>query len=402
MQRHNPPRNGPRDLPRDIWALGLVSLFMDVSSESIHALLPVFLVTVLGAGTLTVGAIEGVGEATAAFAKLGSGWLSDRLGRRKVLAVAGYGLGALSKPIFALAPTPGWVFLARFSDRLGKGIRGAPRDALVGDLTPADRKGAAYGLRQSLDTVGAFLGPLLAMGLMAALDNDFRAVFWIALIPGLVAVGILAVAVHEPRARRGSPGPPPVRWGQLARLGKPFWGVVGVATVLTLARFSEAFLVLRARDQGLPLALVPLVLIVMNVVYALTAYPAGARSDRTGKRGLLAAGFAALLAADLALAFAPGLALTMTGIALWGLHMGLTQGLLAALVAATAPEGLRGTGFGIFHLVTGMAVLGASLIAGGLWEVAGPAATFLAGAGLTALGMAGLAVLPGRGEDAGP
>lgn len=388
-QQESSPSSHHR-LPGGIWALGFVSLFMDVSSEMIHALLPVFLVTVLGASTLTVGAIEGIGEATAAVTKLFSGWLSDRLGKRKLLTVVGYGLGAASKPLFALALTPACVLVARFTDRLGKGTRGAPRDALVADLAPPGMQGAAYGLRQSLDTVGAFVGPLLAIGLMAALQNDFRAVFWCALIPGFIAVTILIVAVREPprkpqpQARR-----PPIQWRALRALGVGFWGVVGVGVLLSLARFSEAFLILRAQDQGLALALTPIVLVVMNVVYALTAYPAGRWSDTVDKRFPLWLGFGVLIGADLVLALLPGLPAVMTGIALWGLHMGLTQGLLAALVADTAPAALRGSAFGFFHLVTGLAVLAASVIAGGLWDVLGPAATFLAGAGFALLGLAG-------------
>src|SRR5918996_1412783 len=368
-----------RRLPGSIWALGFVSLFMDVSSEMIHALLPVFLVTVLGASTVTVGLIEGIGEATASISKLFSGWLSDRLGKRKMLTVIGYGLGAFSKPLFALAPTASWVLFARFSDRVGKGIRGAPRDALVGDLAPPGLAGAAYGLRQSLDTVGAFAGPLLAMALMTMFADDFRLVFWLAVVPGLAAVAILIFGVREPGRHVSESARAPVHWTELGRLGRLFWGVAAVGTVLTLARFSEAFLVLRAEDAGLPLALIPLVLVVMNVVYAASAYPMGALSDRADRRAILAAGFAVLIAADIVLGAAPNLWIVMLGIGLWGLHMGMTQGLLAALVAETTLPAFRGTAFGVFHLVTGIALLLASLIAGVLWQAIGPSATFFAG-----------------------
>lgn len=388
-------------LPRSIWALGFVSLFMDVSSEMIHALLPVFLVSVLGASTVTVGLIEGIGEATASISKLFSGWLSDRLGARKLLTVLGYGLGAASKPLFAIAPTAGWVLFARFSDRVGKGVRGAPRDALVGDLTEPELRGAAYGLRQSLDTVGAFLGPLLGIGLMALFAGDFRTVFWFALIPGAIAVAILVVFVREPERKPNAAAPKfPLRASELAGLGGLFWGVVAVGTVLTLARFSEAFLVLRAEGAGMHIALIPLVLIVMNIVYSLTAYPFGALSDHVDKRTILAAGFAVLIAADLVLAFAPNLWIVMAGVALWGLHMGMTQGLLAALVAERAPETARGTAFGVFNLVTGLALLAASLVAGVLWEWIGPQATFLAGAGFTLVGLVGFLLLGGPPEKA--
>jgi MFS family permease len=385
-------------LPGSIWALGFVSLFMDVSSEMIHALLPVFLVTVLGASTVTVGLIEGIGEATASVTKLFSGWVSDRLGKRKVLTVIGYGLGALSKPLFAVAPSPSWVLLARFSDRVGKGVRGAPRDALVGDIAPDGVRGAAYGLRQSLDTVGAFAGPLLAIALMALFADDFRLVFWVAVIPGAIAVTILVLGVREPapRPKKGAPRFP-LRLADLGALGGLFWGVVAVGTVLTLARFSEAFLILRAEDRGLPLSLVPLVLVVMNVVYAASAYPVGALSDRTDKRRLLEGGFAVLVVADLVLALAADAWVVLAGAALWGLHMGMTQGLLATLVAETAPAPSRGTAFGVFHLVTGVALLAASLVAGALWEWIGPSATFIGGAAFTAAGLAGFIAFRSRG-----
>jgi MFS family permease len=384
-------------LPRSIWALGFVSLFADISSEMIHALLPVFLVTVLGAGMITVGIIEGVGEATASISKLFSGWLSDRLGKRKLLTVIGYGLGALSKPLFAVAPSASWVLFARFSDRIGKGVRGAPRDAMIGDLAPPGLRGAAYGLRQSLDTVGAFVGPLLGMALMVLFADDFRLVFWLAVVPGLVGVAILIFGVSEPaRAAQDSSERRPARGIQLGRLGGLFWGVVAIASVLTLARFSEAFLILRAQDAGLPLALAPLVLVVMNIVFGASAYPMGALSDAADRRWILAAGFAVLIIADLVLAMATSMWVVMLGVALWGLHMGMTQGLLAALVAEAVPQGVRGTAFGVFHLATGIAVLLASLIAGILWQAIGPAATFMAGAAFTAIGLLGALALVGR------
>ncbi len=381
-------------LPGSIWALGFVSMFMDISSEMVHALLPVFLVTVLGASTVTVGIIEGVGEATASISKLFSGWLSDRLGKRKLLTIIGYGLGALSKPLFAVAPTASWVLFARFSDRVGKGIRGAPRDALVGDLAPPGLTGAAYGLRQSLDTVGAFAGPLLAMALMALFADDFRLVFWLAVVPGLVAVAILILGVREPQRHvDASPERTPIRWTELHLLGGLFWGVVAVGTVLTLARFSEAFLILRAENAGLSLAFIPLVLVVMNIVYAASAYPMGILSDRINRHVILAAGFLVLIAADIILAAAPNLGIAMLGVGLWGLHMGMTQGLLAALVAEATASAFRGTAFGVFHLITGIAMLLASLIAGILWEAIGPSATFVGGAALTAIGLLGMLLL---------
>lgn len=386
-----PRPGGLRAIPRSIWALGLVSMFMDTSSEMIHGLLPVFLVTVLGASAVTVGLIEGIAEATASITKVFSGALSDYLGKRKLLATLGYALAAVTKPLFPLASSVGWVVTARFVDRIGKGIRGAPRDALVGELAPPHLRGASYGLRQSLDTVGAFAGPLLAVLLMALTQNDFRLVFWIAVAPAFLSLGLMIFAVQEPEARRG-PGAArsPIRSADFRQLGAPYWWLVLIAAVLTLARFSEAFLVLRAQGLGLPIALAPIVLVVMNAVYAASAYPAGRLSDRVDRRLVLVAGCVALVGADLVLAVAGGAGLVMAGIALWGLHMGLTQGLLAALVADTTPARLRGTAFGVFNLVGGGAMLVASVLAGWLWDHYGPPATFYAGAAFTVAALAGL------------
>lgn len=374
-----------RRVPASVWTLGFVSMFMDTSSELIHSLLPVFLVTTLSASTVTVGLIEGFAEATAAITKVFSGVLSDRLGHRKLLVAIGYGLGALTKPIFPLAATPLQVLGARFVDRVGKGIRGAPRDALVADVTPPAIRGVAYGVRQAIDTVGAFTGPLLAIGLMALYANDFRAVFWWATLPAALAVLLIFVGVREPEgvqrsARRGWP----IHRDELRRLPAAFWLVVVIGVVFTLARFSEAFLVLKAQGEGLALMLIPLVLVVMNVVYAVAAGPAGALSDRIGRPKILIAGLLVLLLADLVLALLPGLPGVFLGVALWGLHMGLSQGLLAAMVADTAPVDLRGTAFGFFNLVTGVVLLIASVLAGWLWNAYGPTATFLAGAAFAA------------------
>jgi MFS family permease len=389
-----------RKLPLGIWALGLGSLFMDTSSELIHSLLPVYMASVLGASMVTIGVIEGVAEAAAAVTKVFSGALSDYLGKRKFIVVLGYGLSALTKPVFPLARAIDWVFAARFVDRLGKGIRGAPRDALVADIAPADLRGAAYGLRQSLDSVGAFLGPLLALVLMARMADDMRAVFWVAVVPAFAAVTLLAVAVREPSrtVRRSVAGKgvrrPPITLADARRLRRGYWLVVSIGAVFTLARFSEAFLVLRARDVGLSLGAIPLVMIVMNVVYAGSAYPAGAAADRMSRRSLLLMGLAILIVADLVLALAAGAWHVLVGAGLWGLHMGFTQGLFSKLVADSSPEDLRGTAFGVFNLVGGLAVLLASIVAGFLWEYAGPPATFAAGAAFAT--MAALGVLSYR------
>lgn len=388
--------------PSTVWALGFVSLFMDLSSEMIHGLLPVFLVSTLGASPALLGLIEGVAEATAAFGKVVSGGLSDWLGRRKVLMVLGYGLAAATKPVFPLATTPYQVLAARFVDRIGKGLRDAPRDALIADVAPEGVRGASYGLRQSLDTVGAVLGPLAAIGLMALLHDRIQAVFALAVVPAIVSVLILLLAVREPPAaaetRQAGPG---LRWRDLARMPRPFWTATGVGVMFTLARFSEGFLVLRGAQSGLGLALAPFVLIVMNLVYAAAAAPLGGLSDRLGRKGLLALGMVALIAADLTLAFAGALAVLLVGVALWGLHMALTQGLLAAVVADRAPAPLRGSAFGLFNLATGAATLAASLIAGALWQARGPAETFLASAGLALAALVGAAgVLDGKARGA--
>lgn len=383
-----------RRVPRTVWALGFVSMFMDISSEMIHGLLPVFLVTTLGASPALVGLIEGVSEAAVSVTKVFSGWLSDRLGKRKMLAVLGYGLAAATKPVFPLAVTPFEVLGARLADRIGKGVRGAPRDALITDVTPADLRGAAFGLRQSLDTVGAFVGPLAAIGLMALLNDDIRAVFSFAVIPAVIAVVLLALGVEEPRAALRSPGAQaPIRLSEVRDFDAPFWLAVAVGVLFTMARFSEAFLVLRGADAGLPLALTPVALIAMNVVYAMTAAPAGSLSDRIGRKTLLAAGVVVLVVADLVLAWAGGVAGVLVGIGLWGLHMGLTQGLLAALVADRAPQRLKGTAFGLFNLATGITLLVASLAAGEIWAIWGPAATFLTGGVFALLALVGVLVL---------
>lgn len=386
-----------RKIPSGVWVLGCVSLLMDLSSEMIHALLPAYLVTVLGASALTVGMLEGVAEATAAITKVFSGALSDWLGRRKLLAAIGYGLAALTKPAFPLAPSVGWLFAARFIDRVGKGVRGAPRDALVADMAPLHLRGACFGLRQSLDTIGAFLGPLLAIGLMWLTADHFQAVFWVAVIPALLSVVLIVVGVSEPdRPRDQRSVRMPLHRDELRRLSRGYWWVVALATVFTLARFSEAFLILRAQSVGLSLTLVPLVLVIMSLVYSLSAFPVGILSDRVDRVKVLVVGLALLVLADLILAYSSGIVGIGIGVAFWGLHMGFTQGLLATLIAEAAPVDLRGTAFGMFNLITGVALLAASVIAGALWDAAGPQGTFLAGAGFAALALAGLQLLRGR------
>jgi len=391
------PNYALREIPGGIWALGFVSMLMDISSEMIHALLPVYLVTVLGTSMVTVGVIEGVAEATASITKIFSGALSDWLGKRKLLAVLGYGLAAFTKPVFPLAPSVSWLIAARFVDRVGKGIRGAPRDALVADIAPTHLRGASFGLRQSLDTVGAFLGPLLGIGLMWWTVDNFRAVFWVAVVPAFLAFALMIFAVREPaRPERLRKIHNPISLAEIKRLGASYWWIVGIATVFTLARFSEAFLILRAQNVGLPIVLVPAVLVLMNMVYALAAYPAGVASDRMNRTTLLIVGLVLLIAADLALALLPSIGGVALGVVLWGLHMGLTQGMFATLVADASPPELRGTAYGFFNLLTGVAMLAASVIAGALWDATGPKGTFVAGACLAFLALAGLLGVRGQ------
>jgi MFS family permease len=388
MDAPGQPLNSKPTIPRNVWVLGIVSMFMDTSSEMIHALLPVLLVGTLGVSAFALGVIEGIAEATASVMKVFSGALSDRWTRRKPLILLGYGLAALTKPLFPLADSAMTVFAARFIDRIGKGIRGAPRDALVADETAPEHRGAAYGLRQSLDTVGGFAGPLIAVALMAAFAFGLHQVLWVACIPAAIAVLVLFVGVREqprdaaiaaPRRRN------PFAGFRAADYPRKFWALVGLVLLFTLMRFSEAFLVLRASSAGLSTKWIPLVLVVMSATYLLVAYPAGKLSDRMSRHVLLAWGCAVMFVADVVLMFAPSIGWVFAGIAAWGVHMGLTEGLLSALTADYAPPALRGTAFGLVNLARGLMQVAASVLAGALWTLSGPAWTFAAGAVLSLL-----------------
>jgi MFS family permease len=379
-------------IPRTVWALGFVSLLMDTSSEIVHGLLPVFLVTVLGANYSTVGFIEGIGEATALLLRVFSGPFSDWWGKRKPFVLLGYTMGALSKPLFAIAPTPMLVLGARLFDRTGKGIRGAPRDALVADTVPAEIRGQAFGLRQTLDTVGAFLGPLLAILLMSLTQGNYRLVFWFAAVPGLLSVVVLIFEVQELESTKTNQQKR-LSWGTIREFPSIFWIVIVAGAIFQLARFSEAFLILRARDLGLSFALAPIVLVAMNIVYSLSAYPMGWLSDRIRREWILLSGFGVLILADFALGFASTLTHVFLGVLLWGLHMGFTQGILAALVADTSPSYVRGTAYGLFNLLSAVALLLASGIAGILWDQLGPKMTFLASAMFSFSGIVVLSIV---------
>jgi MFS family permease len=381
-------------IPAGVWVLGFVSMLMDISSEMIHSLLPLFMVLTLGTSVSLVGLIEGVAESTALIVKVFSGVFSDYLGKRKSLTIFGYAMSVLTKPLFAMASTIGIVFSARLLDRVGKGIRDAPRDALIADIVPEHQRGAAFGLRQALDTVGAFLGPLLAVGLMLLWANDFRKVFWVAVIPGLMAVALLFFGLREPEHRQEERRTNPIQRQNLRRLSSQYWWVVTIGTAFTLARFSEAFLVLRAQQRGVPVAFVPLVMVAMSLAYALSAYPFGKLSDRMSRRTLFALGLIVLIAADMVLAINGHWGVVLAGVLLWGIHMGMTQGLLSAMVADTAPADLRGTAYGFFNLLSGLAMLPASVLAGLLWNQVGAAFTFYAGAAFCVVALVGLAWQP--------
>jgi MFS family permease len=376
-----------------VWALGLVSLFMDLSSEVVHSLLPVFLVGGLGLGVAAVGVIEGIAEATASITKAFSGAVSDWVGRRKPLVVAGYALAAATKPLFPLAQGLSLVLAARFLDRFGKGVRGAPRDALIADVTPAAVRGAAYGMRQALDTVGALFGPLAAAGLMVVLADDIRAVYWIAVVPALLSVVILVALVREPeRPSAAAAGRARLRLADVRQLNGTVWAFLGIVLALSAGRLGEAFLILRGTDTGLPVAAAPLVLATMSAAYALSSYPAGRLSDRIGRARLVAGGFMLLVLANALLAMAQAPVVVFAGALLWGVHMGATQGVLAAMVADVAPERLRGTAFGLFHCAVGVAMLGSGMAAGVLWQAFGAAVAFAAATVVAALATAAFVV----------
>ena len=379
-------------IPRTVWVLGGVSLFMDMSSELVHAVLPVYLTAVLGLSVLAVGIIEGIAEATASMLKVVSGFLSDRFAARKPLALLGYGLAALTKPVFPLADTVFGVVAARFVDRVGKGIRGAPRDAIVADVTPPHLRDAAYGLRQSLDTIGAFAGPLLAMLFLWLWAGDLRLVLWVAVVPAVIAVGLLAFGVDEPPAQAHARRTSALQFAAIGRLPRGFWQLLVLTALFSLARLSEAFLVLRAQELKLALLWIPLVMIVMSAVYSLSSYPAGLLATRLGKNALLAASLVALVAATSVLAWLPGMPGLWLGVALWGLHMGLSQGGLSAAVAGFAPADLRATAFGLFHFVTGIFQLLSGAFAGWLWAYHGSSAAFTAGAAWALLALVVLVV----------
>ncbi len=385
-------------LPKSIWVLGFVSMLVDISSEMVHGLLPMFLVTTMGASVFMIGLIEGIAESTALILKVFSGAYSDYIGKRKLLAVAGYALSAFTKPVFPLANSILFVLGARFIDRIGKGVRDAPRDALIVDITPPEMRGAAFGLRQSLDTIGAFLGPLIAVGLMLLWANDFRAVFWVATVPAVIALLLLVLAVHEKPRQDEVLNANPLSWRSLKHMGTRYWFVVGMGAIVGLARFSDAFLILRAFETGIPMAWVPLIMVVMNVVYAATAYPLGDLSDRMNHTTLLMAGLVILGLSNLCFAMGTHWVYVIGGVGLWGLHMGITQGLFASMIASSAPPDLRGTAFGFYNMVLGFAMLISSGLAGFIWDLWGAVYTFRLSASFCILGLCILLIVRSKLE----
>ena len=382
-------------LPRNVWILGFVSLLMDLSSEIYHSLLPAFVTIVLGLPATALGAIDGVAEATASFAKLASGRLSDRSLKRKPWVVAGYGLAALSKPLFPLATSAPTVMVARFADRIAKGIRGSPRDAMIADETAPEIRGRAFGLRQALDTAGALLAPLVAIGLMAWFASDIRMVYWIAIVPAACSSLLALVALREPEQHLAPLKRSPFFAG-FKELDKETKRLLQVGFLCTLARVSEAFLILKGIDIGLSEAMSPLTLAVFNLAYVALAYPAGALSDRMSPRQILLAGMAVLILGNIVLAETGSFAGLLLGVALWGAHMALTQGIFSRMIADSAPEHLRATSFGAFWFVTGIATLLASVLAGNLWDSAGSSAVFFSSAAIAAAALAMLSLLQER------
>lgn len=379
-------------LPRTVWVLGVVSLLMDLSSEIYHALLPAFLTVTLGLPVAAMGALDGFAEATASMSKLVSGRLSDRNQKRKPWILLGYGMAALSKPLFPLATTALPVLSARLVDRIGKGIRGAPRDAMIADETPPELRGRAFGLRQSMDTVGAFIAPLAAIGLMIWFRNDIRAVFWVAVIPAFLSCGFAWVMLRE-TSDRTTPKTK-IKWGGFRDLDPAVKRLIGVGFLFGLARFSESFLILKGIDAGIAPSWSPIVLALFNLAYLLLAYPAGIVSDRVSPQGLLLAGIGLLVAADLVLGMGVSLWTVGLGVVLWGAHMAFTQGIFSRMIADAASEDKRATSFGAFFFVSGIAALLSSLGAGLIWDRDGASATFMAGAVLAAIAGAMLVLLP--------
>jgi len=394
MDSKNKNMSKLKKIPKSIWTLGIVSLFMDISSEIIHSLLPIFMVSILGSSIIAIGIVEGISEATFLLIRIFSGVLSDYLGKRKIISVIGYGISALSKPLFPLANSVSLILIARFFDRLGKGVRESPRDALIGDIAPKSIRGACFGLRQSLDTIGALIGPIVAILGLLIFSNNIRAILWVSVIPAILSVVIFIVGIHDVEHKYTEDEKTFIfKFKNIFKIGTEYWQIVLIGGLLNLARFSDAFLILKAYELGLPITYVPLVMVLMNCFYAVSSYPAGILSDNINRKFILIIGIVFLIIADLVLAFTDSTWMLALGVGFWGMHMAFTKGILDAMVTDTASIRLLGSAYGIFNFVCGIAVLFASIISGVLWQVYGPFYSFSVGAFLAFLACLSLSLL---------
>lgn len=385
-------------LNKTVFVLGLVSLFTDLSSEMIYPVLPLFLANVIGASTMFIGLIEGIAESTASFLKVFSGWLSDKFGKRKQLVLAGYGLSSLVKPLLAVA-TSGWHVLGvRFVDRIGKGIRGAPRDAMIADVTEPDKRGRAFGFHRAMDTAGAVIGPAATFLILMLFGNNYRLLFLIAAVPALIAVAIIIFGIKEKRPQspagdcRIAPPVSNVRTErQKAPLSRQFIILLIIIGVFTLGNSSDAFLILRAQGAGIAVWLIPLLWLFFNLVYTLVSMPAGRLSDKIGRKRIILLGFIIYAASYLGLAFANAGWQIWALFGLYGVYYAMTEGVIRAHIADVVPEATRATSYGIYNFVVGVLVLPANLLTGWIWKVAGYQTALSVGAGLAILAAAGFA-----------
>ena len=392
--RETPDRTGPdrssRGLGRNVYALAAVSFFTDVSSEMIYPLLPVFLSTVLGANAGFIGAIEGAAESVAALLKLVSGWWSDRVQRRKPLVVAGYTLASAMRPLIAIAQSATQVLLIRVSDRVGKGIRNSPRDALIADSVDPAVRGRAFGFRSAADNAGALLGPLIAFAVLTIWHVSIRTVFWLAVVPGTAAVIVAVFGIREVRHR----GPTPIQSASLeGTMGRRFWTFLVIIFVFTLGNSTDAFLLLRARQLGVSVAFAPILWALLNGVKSVLNVPGGVLSDRIGRRPMLIAGWSAYALVYFLFARATQSWHAWALFAAYGVYFGLTEGTQLALVADFAPLRRRGAAYGWYYLAIGVGALPASLVFGAIWDRFGSPVAFMMGASLALIAAIGLAVL---------
>jgi MFS family permease len=390
---HGSERGG---LGRNVYALALVSFFTDVSSEMIYPLLPVFLTSVLGASAGFIGAIEGAAESVAALLKLASGWWSDRVKRRKGFVVFGYALASVVRPLVAIAQSATQVLAIRVTDRVGKGVRNSPRDALIADSVPPTMRGRAFGVRSAADNAGALLGPLIAFALLTWFGLSLRSVFWWSAVPAGLAIVVAIVGVRDVAKREGqSSKKSELRSG----MGGRFWAFLAIVFVFTLGNSTDAFLLLRARDLGVPIAMAPILWAVLNAVKSVSNIPGGALSDRIGRRPLLIAGWAVYALVYYLFARATHAWQAWALFAGYGIFFGLTEGAELALVADVAPHDRRGAAFGWYYLAIGIGALPASLIFGAVWDRFGAGRAFDLGAGLALAASMALLLIAAPGQQ---